>query len=56
MGIRFDEETSQVPYWMGEIKFRPKGDWILGIAISQREGTAKEDELAIALNANLFSF
>ena len=56
MGVRFDEETSQVPYWMGEIKYRPKGDWTLGIAISQREGTAKEDELAIALNANLFSF
>lgn len=56
MGIRFDGESSKIPYWMGAIRFRPKGNWMLGITISQRQGTAKEDEMEVRMNANLFSF
>jgi hypothetical protein len=56
LGIRFDGESSKIPYWMGSIRFRPKGNWMLGITISQRQGTAKEDEMEVRMNANLFSF
>ena len=56
MGIRFDGKSSKIPYWMGALKFRPKGNWMLGIAISRRQGTAKEDEMEVRMNANLFSF
>ena len=56
MGIRFDGESGKIPYWMGAIRFRPKGNWMLGITISQRQGTAKEDEMEVRMSANLFSF
>ena len=51
MGIRFDGESGKIPYWMGAIRFRPKGNWMLGITISKtgnsegrRDGSTDECE------------
>jgi hypothetical protein len=54
--IRYDPELRTFPYWSGLLTIRKPTGWEWSIYLSQRRGTARENDLSWGLGVNLFSF
>ena len=54
--IRYDPKLRTFPYWSGLLTIRKPTGWEWSVYLSQRRGTARENDLSWGLGVNLFSF
>ena len=54
--FRYDPKLRTFPYWSGLLTIRKPTGWEWSVYLSQRRGTARENDLSWGLGVNLFSF
>jgi hypothetical protein len=54
--LRVQGDRPKIPYWQIAVEYRPSKSWIWLFHVSERSGTAKENEWETAVSARIFSF
>ncbi len=54
--IAYDAENDRIPFWQASIEYKTSPFWTWILSVSGREGTAKENEMEIALSTRIFAF